>query len=88
MYAVIDGSNDGKNTFEIAMMKTDSSKFSPPPYTLESHNQFHDNKLRGVCIPSPSSTCRDTKAAGCYCCIGPAVDICIPGLDLCQAICS
>ncbi|CAI9268984.1 unnamed protein product [Lactuca saligna] len=59
----IDGSNDGKSTFEVAMMKTDSGKLIPPPSTLESHNQFNDNKLRGVCIPSPSSTCRDTKAA-------------------------
>ncbi|KAL7618513.1 hypothetical protein Lser_V15G02995 [Lactuca serriola] len=40
----IDGNNNGKNTIEVTMMKTDSGKLGPPPSTLESHNQFHDNK--------------------------------------------
>lgn len=76
VYAAIDGSNNGENNKDIAMMKTNSSKVSPPPCTLDSDDPFHDNKLTGFCMPSPSTRCRGTRKS-CYCCIGPPVVICM-----------
>ncbi|CAH1441185.1 unnamed protein product [Lactuca virosa] len=83
----IDGSNNGEKNIEIAMMQTNSSKVSPPPSTLDSDDPFHDHKLTGFCMPSPSTRCHGTRKS-CYCCIGPPVVICIEGYEICHDICN
>ncbi|KAL7602398.1 hypothetical protein Lser_V15G22103 [Lactuca serriola] len=83
----VNGNNIGDKALKTTLIKTILGDASPQPSTMEYDNPHHDAKLRGVCIPLPSSHCKGTYGA-CYCCIGPNMNICIRGLSLCNTICS
>ncbi|KAL7599849.1 hypothetical protein Lser_V15G22133 [Lactuca serriola] len=83
----VNGNNIGDKALKTTLIKTILGDASPQPSTMEYDNPHHDAKLRGVCVPIPSSHCKGTDGA-CYCCIGPNMNICIRGLSLCNTICS
>ncbi|KAL7599307.1 hypothetical protein Lser_V15G22144 [Lactuca serriola] len=84
---LVNGNNIGDKALKTTLIKTILGDASPQPSTMEYDNPHHDAKLRGVCVPLPSSHCKGTDGA-CYCCIGPNMNICIRGLSLCNTICS
>ncbi|KAL7600755.1 hypothetical protein Lser_V15G22083 [Lactuca serriola] len=87
MNFVVNGKNIGDKALKTTLIKTILGDASPQSSTMEYDNPHHDAKLRGVCVPLPSSHCKGTDGA-CYCCIGPNMNICIRGLSLCNTICS